>query len=357
MEEKLTVEIIFIVVPIMAVIIYIATIWKFSSPDCNTDIVGPNSSVARNLVYCANKCWSKHSFGKDVYDDDCYTVTVNATDGLTGPGLEKYFTDNPTGKAYFSSLSPNKNYTLRVRYNASGPEISFILQCNLVPEKFSRIIDCESKPLVTTVGFSMVVYGDATFYYTCCSVQSQPFITLMNNTANYLGGSKILIIWEYYINSAANDDPNNSTKTQLIDSLKGQGFSVDTLQHTSPLTYSQLSPYDQVWLIRPGICEDPNLKNYCNYQWQNSEFNVLKQFLSAGKKIFIITDYEGNVPQRVENNIVKLVNQNIEFIPSCFCGCNGNTVLSNKIYKSALTSNINNFPVSAATGLQMSCVA
>ncbi len=254
----------------------------------------------------------------------------------------------------------NQN-TILVRYvnDTSGQYVELFgaERTGTSSHSFSSVVECDSKPVVANLG-NLIVIGDATFYYSCCSSQTMPFENLAQNSAKYLGGTKILIVWEYYITPAFSDDPNNVTRARLLNSLAGNGFSVDTLRHTSPLTYAKLSAYSQVWFVRPGACENPAISPYCGYQWKDSEFDAINQYLNSGGKAVILTDYAYNVPQRVENRIVSLVNPNAAFIPTCFCGCDGSTVPSSWINQtSPLANNIVSYPVSAATGLrlQMSC--
>lgn len=114
----------FILIPIVAIMVYISISGQFVS-ECKTEIAGTKIPVLGSLRNCVNSCWSKHSFGQDIFSDDCFLVTVNSSSRITKSEMEGFFGD--MAKVYFDSLDPDVIYKIKVRYNSTGKEISLIL--------------------------------------------------------------------------------------------------------------------------------------------------------------------------------------------------------------------------------------
>jgi hypothetical protein len=218
------------------------------------------------------------------------------------------------------------------------------------PLSFDPLIKCGSKN-IAVLDKNLLVIGDSTFFVECCNQLSKSFETLLINSAKYFGVGKILIIWE-----DPQADPNANEKSEMINSIKGNGFSVETLYHNSPISSERLSSYTQVWLVRPGICESPSMKSYCNYKWEDSEFEAFENYLTKGK-IILITDYPDLIPKRVGDRIIKLVDQNVTVLSGCFCGCKGDIVKADKIFEHNITENVESFFVKASAGFDTECNA
>ncbi|MEM5829286.1 MAG: hypothetical protein QW040_00440 [Candidatus Aenigmatarchaeota archaeon] len=116
--------VLFVVIPIVAVIVYISLSAKFIS-ECKEEITGTKFSVLGSLSNCIKLCWSKHNFGQDIYSDDCYLVKVNSSTRITKDEMESFFGGET--KVYFDSLEPSVVYGIKIRYNSTGKEISLIL--------------------------------------------------------------------------------------------------------------------------------------------------------------------------------------------------------------------------------------
>jgi hypothetical protein len=124
MAGKLLTYVLFILIPIAAIIVYISILNQFSF-ECKEEIVGTKLSVLGSLKNCINLCWSKHDFGQDIFSDDCFIVLVNSSSMITKTDMENFF--ESMTKVYFDSLELNKAYKLKIRYNSTGKEVSLIL--------------------------------------------------------------------------------------------------------------------------------------------------------------------------------------------------------------------------------------
>ena len=221
--------------------------------------------------------------------------------------------------------------------------------CKPIPISFDQLIKCNNKDIVA-LRKNLLIVGDSTFFVECCDQLSEPFEALLVNSAKYFGGSKMLIIWE---DPQANPDADE--KTRLTNTIKENGFSVESFHHDSKISSETLNNYDQVWLIRPGICENPAMQSYCDYKWKESEFDAFETYLTKGK-VVLITDYPHLVPPRVGNKIIKLVDQNITLLQGCFCSCKGETTRADEIFTHEITAGIEDFFVKASAGVDMECI-
>ena len=241
------------------------------------------------------------------------------------------------------------DYPLEFERTVDKVNIKIKSGCELLPMSFDQITTCDNKNVVILLK-NLLVVGDSTFYVECCDMLSQPFETLLINSAKYFGGSKILIVWE-----DTNSNPNAEEKSRLIDGIKEKGFNVESFYHDSEISAEKLKAYDQIWLIRPGICENPIMKEYCDYKWEKSEFDAIESYLTKGK-IVLITDYPSIVPTRVGDTIVKLVDKDVTILKECICGCDGKTTKADKIFTREITKGIENIFVKASAGFDMECV-
>jgi len=241
------------------------------------------------------------------------------------------------------------DYYLEFERMKDKVEVKIRYGCETPSPTFSQIITCSNKNVVIQLG-NLLVIGDSTFFVECCDELSKNFETLLVNSAKEFGGSKILIIWE-----DEKADPDTEKKSALIDEIEKSGFTVESFKHDNEISSEKLKGYDQVWLIRPGICENPIMNQYCVYEWKKSEFDVLKHYLTKGK-VVLITDYPNIVPPRVGDKIIKLVDQNVTILNECVCGCDGKTIKADKIFDYKITKGIENFFVKASAAVDMECI-
>ncbi|MCK4428798.1 MAG: hypothetical protein KAU95_00360, partial [Candidatus Aenigmarchaeota archaeon] len=64
---------------------------------------------------------------------------------------------------------------------------------------------------------------------------------LLNNIADYLGGRKILLVFEENIT-----DPNEINRKNILDKLRAQGYNIEVGKHNSVIR--NFRNYDQIWL-------------------------------------------------------------------------------------------------------------
>lgn len=123
--NKLVVQIIFIIIPIVVIIFFILLTWEHAPIYCYTNLNGTANAVISNLNTCINECWKKHDFGSDIIIDDCYIINVWIQDRIiTNSEIEKL---NKNVKIYWENqLDPKTEYVIKIRYNYTGNEISLI---------------------------------------------------------------------------------------------------------------------------------------------------------------------------------------------------------------------------------------
>ncbi|MEM5794262.1 MAG: hypothetical protein QXS48_01545 [Candidatus Aenigmatarchaeota archaeon] len=120
---KILMSMILIMVAVFAVYIYISFLYS-PSKTCEEFLTGSKYKILTSLKVCVENCWSKHDFGKDVYNDDCYIVRISSSEKIEKSEIESFFLI-PV-KAYFDFLEKDQNYTIKVRYNYTGEEISLV---------------------------------------------------------------------------------------------------------------------------------------------------------------------------------------------------------------------------------------
>lgn len=126
--ENMLTGMIFLIVPIVAILIYATLTWETvrGSLPCQTNVTGSSDYILGSIKSCAEKCWSKHSFGRDTLNDDCYTMNINLDETLGKSTIENFFSKLFPLKAYFNSLNQGQS-EVKVRYNSTAPEISLVL--------------------------------------------------------------------------------------------------------------------------------------------------------------------------------------------------------------------------------------
>ena len=113
----------YIIIAVATIIIFMMLMWQHVPQKCYEELNGTSVRVTDNLEKCADMCWRKHDFGSDLENDDCYIINVFVQDG----NISKQDFENDNLHVYFDRIESGKQYKIKIRYNATGPEISLIL--------------------------------------------------------------------------------------------------------------------------------------------------------------------------------------------------------------------------------------
>jgi hypothetical protein len=113
----------YIVIPILAIIVFIYLSWQHVPVECHTDLNSTSDVVLSNLGRCIDNCWKKHDFGVDREVEDCYIINLLIQDKRI---VANDFSNRNYVKVYFDSLEPKIYHTIKIRYNPVGKEISLV---------------------------------------------------------------------------------------------------------------------------------------------------------------------------------------------------------------------------------------
>jgi len=113
----------YIIIAVATIIIFMMLMWQHVPQKCYEELNGTSVRVIDNLEKCADMCWRKHDFGSDLENDDCYIINVFVQDD----NISKQDFENDDLHVYFDQIESGKQYKIKIRYNATGPEISLIL--------------------------------------------------------------------------------------------------------------------------------------------------------------------------------------------------------------------------------------
>jgi len=201
------------------------------------------------------------------------------------------------------------------------------------------LMQCKGHTIAAYLEPNVVVLTDFTQIYNCCD---EATFTLLKNTANFFGGSKILLIFEHV-----------SLSDKLPQSIGA--FDIDFFRHTANVEQDALKNYDQVWIFLPGFCNlfDPQGKTReCGgiVGWNDDEVNKIKNFVDGGGKLFLVSDYTPYTTQSVVNAILNKLGYSAKFSEGCDCGCGIDGESSIEISKHPLTENINSWVVKSGAG-------
>lgn len=117
-----------IIVSIVALVILLSIVLKTGEPRCFTRLNGTGTDVLRDLRTCVSNCWSKHGFGEDIYNDDCYVIDIFVQDRKLGRAeIEAFLNGEIPVRAYFKEIAKGSKIKVKVRYNATSPEISLVM--------------------------------------------------------------------------------------------------------------------------------------------------------------------------------------------------------------------------------------
>ena len=121
--SRLVTEMMYIVIPILAVIIFIYLSWQHTPIECHTDLNSTSSIVLENLKRCIDNCWERHDFGSDRETEDCYVINLF----IQNKDITKNdFSDRNYVKLYSDSLEHSREQTIKIRYNATAKEICLV---------------------------------------------------------------------------------------------------------------------------------------------------------------------------------------------------------------------------------------
>lgn len=148
-----------IVITIAALIVIINISWKTVPQKCWDNLNGSKEDILSVLKVCANNCWSKHDFGRDNIIDDCYTINIFSLD----KNIEKKDIEN-LDKNFKSYLDPvllkKTQYLIKVRYNYTGSEISFVNVGVCGNKILENLEECEGSDISTCT--NSILFGDCT---------------------------------------------------------------------------------------------------------------------------------------------------------------------------------------------------
>ncbi len=114
-----------IAITIAAVLFFISLSWKSIPVDCWEDLNGSKNAILNSLKKCVDKCWSKHDFGAEPVIDDCYVVNLWINDRTISETDLSNLEKNVRSYLGYNLLKETK-YSVKIRYNYTGNEISFI---------------------------------------------------------------------------------------------------------------------------------------------------------------------------------------------------------------------------------------
>lgn len=118
---------IFIIISILVIITLIYLASQQNPEYCFTDLNATSDVILLNVKNCVNICWKRHDFGNDIETEDCYLMDVFIQDkDLITEDFEKYFPRNSFVKIYFDDLKSLSQQKIKIRYNATGKEISLV---------------------------------------------------------------------------------------------------------------------------------------------------------------------------------------------------------------------------------------
>ena len=112
-----------LIVAIAVIVIFMILMWQHVPQKCYEELNGTSVRVEDNLEKCADMCWRRHNFGSDLENDDCYIIDVFVQDSdILKQDFESEFI-----QVYFDKIEKEKLYKIKIRYNATGPEISILI--------------------------------------------------------------------------------------------------------------------------------------------------------------------------------------------------------------------------------------
>jgi len=120
---KLVPEMMYIIIPIAAILLFIYLAWQQVQVECHTDLNSTSDVVLLNLNRCVENCWKKHGFGDDLEVDDCYSIYVFIQDKeLTKDDfirLDYLMVD-------FDVLEPLSEHKVKIRYDGTERIIKLV---------------------------------------------------------------------------------------------------------------------------------------------------------------------------------------------------------------------------------------
>jgi hypothetical protein len=185
---------------------------------------------------------------------------------------------------------------------------------------------------------------------------------LLKNAAGYLGGRKILIVYEDNLTS-----PKAAKLYSILMEIGKDGST--SADATGMLFYIKphdqnlnFDGYDQIWLVTPGFCET-NPQNCINFKsWSKNEILGIINASKTGVGIFIITDSgakNGVAPSLnldMINSLLLELNYPVRQINSCLGDCMGNSTYNASLdTKDVLTSSLEGYEIKSAASFDLEC--
>jgi len=212
----------------------------------------------------------------------------------------------------------------------------------------TSLMKCKGKTMAAYLSLGIVVLTDFTPIYECCD---QPTLAFLKNTATFLNGSKILIIWE-----GLSTDPTSPKYEEMTNMLSTEGFQVSSFRHKERIAFTK--NYNQVWIFVPGFCStfDKDKKTAeCKdvIRWNDDEVKEIKDFVDGGGKLLLVSDYTPFTSQSIANDILDQLDYTSKFDDGCSCGCAGKEEKTTEIVSHPLTQGIKTWSVKA--GIEFIC--
>jgi len=255
----------------------------------------------------------------------------------------------------------SKEYTLDIIKSDCGVSILKFQETpgNLCAGKCDNVVSlakCQDHNVISLIGESTLVMTDFTPIFDCCNNYPNT-VTFLKNVAKFFGGTDIMIVWE-----SASTNPESDKYATINDALNSEGFTITSFRHKEKLTATDLEGKSQLWIYLPGYCsEQPELQKTAECteftSWGQSEYDLIKNFVDSGGKLFIITDYSSAdspfTKQTIVNNILVDLGYNARVMETKVCipqGNNGeNIVKTTDITSHEITQNINEFDFLASS--------
>lgn len=112
-------KLMFLLIGLAAITIFVVIMWQTVPSYCDEEINGTYTRVITNIQKCADQCWRKHDYGTDLENDDCFILSVYSED----ENILKQDLENEYINLYFNVIEAGKIYRLKIRYDASVPNI------------------------------------------------------------------------------------------------------------------------------------------------------------------------------------------------------------------------------------------
>lgn len=338
--------------------------WKSFSQTGEITVSGNKDQVSTDLAKYIQDCWRDNREGLGPESAVCKIISVKSSQKFSELDVAKkldcnFLPDNdcsPDDCSFCKSQRYDQqdrliwnvtNRQTKIKISYSGADRVIYVDELIEGEcKYTPLINCGSHTIAAEVNSKIVLLADFTQINDCCTTESNNILTFLKNTAVYLGGKKILIVYE-----TKASDPNLSSHKQILDTLSSNGFEVSSFQHTQTLTSQLIGQADQLWILRPGWCTESNPQCPDYKSWTSEDSDAIANFYKKGGKIFLVSDYYPDTPQGVANDILGKIGTDAIFEETCACGCGGVSQDADKIFQHDTTKDMNGYLIKASTEL------